>query len=93
MLGFIIWLIGVILAVKAVLDILKWNINPIVKILVAILLLATSWIGLIIYYLWGKDNLERLSNKSLLFLLIMIFIGRDFQSPCLYFCVKHFFLL
>ncbi|MBQ9884259.1 MAG: hypothetical protein Q4D30_04610 [Bacteroidales bacterium] len=60
MLGFIIWLIGVILAVKAVLDILKWNINPIVKILVAILLLATSWIGLIIYYLWGKDNLERL---------------------------------
>ena len=58
MLGFIIWLIGVILAVKAVLDILKWNINPIVKILVAILLLATSWIGLIIYYLWGKDNLE-----------------------------------
>ena len=60
MLGFIIWLIGVILAVKAVLDILKWNINPIVKILVAILLLATSWIGLIIYYIWGKDNLERL---------------------------------
>mgnify|MGYP007069874144 CR=1 FL=1 len=60
MLGFIIWLIGVILAVKAVLDILKWNINPIVKILVAILLLATSWIGLIVYYFWGKDNLERL---------------------------------
>ena len=60
MLGTIIWLIGVILAIKAVLEILKWNINPIVKILVAILLLATSWIGLIIYYLWGKDNLERL---------------------------------
>lgn len=60
MLGFIVWLIGVILAVKAVIDILKWNINPIVKILVAILLLATSWIGLIVYYFWGKDNLERL---------------------------------
>ena len=48
------------MAVKAVIDILKWNINPIVKILVAILLLATSWIGLIVYYFWGKDNLERL---------------------------------
>ncbi|MBQ6038200.1 MAG: hypothetical protein IJL37_06015 [Bacteroidaceae bacterium] len=60
MLGTIIWLIGVILAIKAVLEILKWNINPIVKILVAVLLLITSWIGLIIYYLWGKDNLEKL---------------------------------
>lgn len=60
MLGTIIWLIGVILAIKAVLEILKWNINPIVKILVAVLLLMTSWIGLIIYYLWGKDNLEKL---------------------------------
>ena len=60
MLTTIIWLIGVILAVKAVLEILKWNINPIVKILVAIVLLITSWVGLIIYYLWGKDNLEKL---------------------------------
>ena len=60
MLGTIICLIGVILAIKAVLEILKWNINPIVKILVAVLLLITSWIGLIIYYLWGKDNLEKL---------------------------------
>ena len=60
MLGTIIWLIGVILAIKAVLESLKWNINPIVKILVAVLLLITSWIGLIIYYLWGKDNLEKL---------------------------------
>jgi len=60
MLGTIIWLIGVILAIKAVLEILKWNINPIVKILVAIVLLITSWIGLIVYYFWGKDNLERL---------------------------------
>ena len=60
MLGTIIWLIGVILAIKAVLEILKWNINPIVKILVAVLLLITCWIGLIIYYLWGKDNLEKL---------------------------------
>ncbi len=60
MLTTIIWLIGVILAIKAVLEILKWNINPIVKILVAVLLLITSWVGLIIYYLWGKDNLEKL---------------------------------
>jgi len=60
MLGFIIWLIGVILCVKAVLEILKWNVNPIVKILVAILLIVTSWVGLIIYYFWGKDNLEKM---------------------------------
>lgn len=61
MLGLIIWVIGVVLTIKAVLEILKWNdISFVVRVLVSIVLLLTSWLGLIIYYIWGKDNLPRL---------------------------------
>lgn len=59
-LSFIIWVIGVILAIKAILEILKWDINAIIKLLLIIVLICTSWIGLIIYYLWGKNNLPKL---------------------------------
>jgi len=57
---FVIWLIGAILTVMAILDILKWDINVIVKLLLCIVLFCTSWIGLIVYYLWGKNNLPKL---------------------------------
>ena len=57
MIGFIIWIIGLILAIKAVLEIMKWKVDGVKKLLVAILVLLTSWIGLIFYYFWGRDNL------------------------------------
>ena len=47
MIGFIIWIIGLILAIKAVLEIMKWKVDGVKKLLVAILVLLTSWIGLI----------------------------------------------
>ena len=59
MIGFIIWIIGLILAIKAVLEIMKWKVDG-VKLLVAILVLLTSWIGLIFYYFWGRDNLPQM---------------------------------
>ena len=34
--GFIIWIIGLVLCIKAVLEILKWNIDGIKKLLVVI---------------------------------------------------------
>ena len=60
MIGFIIWIIGLILAIKAVLEIMKWKVDGVEKLLVAILVLLTSWIGLIFYYFWGRDNLPQM---------------------------------
>lgn len=47
MIGFIIWIIGVVLCVKAVLEIMKWPVDGVKKLLVAIIILLTSWIGII----------------------------------------------
>ena len=60
MIGFIIWINGLILAIKAVLEIMKWKVDGVKKLLVAILVLLTSWIGLIFYYFWGRDNLPQM---------------------------------
>lgn len=39
MIGFIIWIIGVVLCVKAVLEIMKWPVDGVKKLLVAIIIL------------------------------------------------------
>lgn len=53
----IIYIIGVVLAVLAVLDILKKPISTFGKIISIILVLVTSWIGILVYYLYAKDHL------------------------------------
>ena len=53
----IIYLVGVVLSVIAVLDILKKPISLVGKIITAVLFLCTSWIGLAVYYLYAKDHL------------------------------------
>ena len=45
MIATIIYIIGIILCIKAVLEILKMNINIAGKAISIILLLVTSWIG------------------------------------------------
>ena len=55
----IIYFIGIVLAIIAVLDILKKPISLVGKIICAVLVLATSWIGLIVYYLYAKDRLTK----------------------------------
>ena len=53
----IIYIAGVVLCVLAVLDILKKPISSIGKIITALLVICTSWIGLAVYYLYAKDHL------------------------------------
>lgn len=53
----IIYVIGVVLAVAAVIDIFKKPISLVGKIITAVIVLATSWVGLLVYYLWAKDHL------------------------------------
>lgn len=55
--GSIIYIVGVVLAVLAVLDIFKKPISLVGKIITAAIVLCTSWIGLAVYYLYAKDHL------------------------------------
>ena len=55
--GTIIYIVGIVLSVMAVLDILKKPISNGGKLITAVLILLTSWIGLAVYYLYAKDHL------------------------------------
>ena len=56
--GTIIWLVGTVLAIMAVLDVFKKNISTGWKIIWSLLLLVTGWIGLAVYYFFAKDKIE-----------------------------------
>ena len=53
----LIYIVGIVLAVLAVLDIFKKPISPVGKIITAVLVLLTSWIGVAVYFLYAKDHL------------------------------------
>ena len=55
--GTIIYLAGIVLSILAVIDIFKKPISTVGKVVTAILVLATSWIGLAVYYFYAKDHL------------------------------------
>jgi hypothetical protein len=57
MISFLIWLVGTILAIKAVLEILKMHIGMAGKVISAVVVLCTSWVGLAVYYFYAKDKL------------------------------------
>ena len=56
MIGFVIWIIGLVLTIKAALEI--WRIHaPAERRLIAIILVVlTSWVGLLFYYFYGKHS-------------------------------------
>lgn len=55
--GTLIYIAGIVLSVLAVLDIIKKPISLTGKIITAVIVLLTSWIGLAVYYLYAKDHL------------------------------------
>lgn len=57
MISFLIWLVGTILAIKAVIEILKMPIGMAGKAISAVVVLCTSWVGLAVYYFYAKDKL------------------------------------
>ena len=57
MISFIIWILGIVLCIKAILEIWKMPMSDLAKILAIVILLITSWIGLAVYYLIAKDKL------------------------------------
>ena len=59
MLASIVYFVGLVLAILAVIDIFKKPIGIVGKIICAVLVLATSWIGLAVYYLYSKDHIVK----------------------------------
>jgi len=59
MLSKIIYILGIVLAVLAVLDIIKKPISLAGKIICSVLVLATSWLGLAFYYLYAKNHITK----------------------------------
>lgn len=45
---------------KPYLKIMKWPVDGVKKLLVAIIILLTSWIGICVYYFWGRENLPQI---------------------------------
>lgn len=57
--GTIIYLVGLVLSILAVIDIIKKPISLVGKIICCVLVLATSWIGLAVYFLWAKNHITK----------------------------------
>ncbi|NPD91035.1 hypothetical protein [Xylanibacter muris] len=58
MIGLIIWVAGMILTLKAAIEIIGFDVPLWKRIVAVIILFATSWIGLIFYYLIARDRME-----------------------------------
>ena len=54
--GTIIWMVGLICSIWCVLDILKKPIGIVGKLVMAVVVLATSWLGLALYYFWARHH-------------------------------------
>lgn len=57
MIGFIIWIVGLILTFRAAIEI--WNINAAIekRLITIVLIVLTSWVGLLFYYFYGKERM------------------------------------
>ena len=53
----IIYIVGLVLAVLAVIDIIKKPISIVGKVICSVIVLCTSWLGLIVYSLYAKNHL------------------------------------
>ena len=57
MIGLILWIVGIVCYIWSNIDGWAKNLDPVVKILLTIALLAFSWVGLAVYYFILKDRL------------------------------------
>lgn len=56
MVALIIWIIGLILTVKAAIEILNLEGDTVKKLLSVIVLILSSWLGLLLYYFWAREK-------------------------------------
>ena len=58
MIGFIIWIVGLFCCIWCIKDVWsKGHVDTLIKVLLTVGLLCTSWIGLAVYYFIIKDRI------------------------------------
>lgn len=57
MIGFIIWVIGLILTIKAAIEIWRLPASVEKRLIAIVLIVLTSWLGLLFYYFYGRDRM------------------------------------
>lgn len=57
MIAFICWIIGLVLSIKAALEIYHLEGDLLKKVLFIVLVLLCSWLGLAVYYLFARDKM------------------------------------
>lgn len=62
MIGFVIWVIGLILTIKAAIEIGRLYAPLERKLLVIVVLLLTSWVGLFFYYFYARSRMAAWLN-------------------------------
>ena len=55
----IVYIVGIVLSVLAVIDIIKKPISLVGKIICSVIVLCTRCIGLAVYFLWAKDRITK----------------------------------
>lgn len=66
MVGFVIWIVGLILTIKAALEIGRLYAPWEKKLLAIVLILLTSWIGLFFYYFYARSRMTGWLSELLL---------------------------
>ena len=56
--GSILYIIGLVCAIWCVLDICKKPITVAGKIICSVVVLLTSWIGMLVYYFWARNHVQ-----------------------------------
>ena len=59
MIGFVIWVVGLVLTIKAALEIWRIHAAAEKRLIAIVLIVLTSWIGLLFYYFYGKSRMPR----------------------------------
>ena len=57
MIGFIIWIVGFILTFRAAIEICNINAAIEKRLIAIVLIVLTSWVGLLFYYFYGKERM------------------------------------
>ena len=60
MVGFVIWVVGLVLTIKGALEIGRLYAPWEKKLLAIVLILLTSWIGLFFYYFYARNRITGL---------------------------------
>ena len=59
MIGFIVWIIGLVLSVKAALEIYRLEGDMVKKVLFIVLLFLTNWMGVLFYFFFARKEMPK----------------------------------